>query len=1126
MTAEENTPSPASDIGSSSKSPLFVKDGEDIFIQRSSNDSGSCKQSVGYRTSVYKHFESNMRFVVCRVPSPIYTLNIYVPTAVTDNKGLPHTLEHLIFCGSKRYPVRGYLDVLAAHNYSVGTNAWTDSDHTCYTLDAAAEDAVANVLPAFLDHVLNPLLRDDHFVTEVYHYDETGKEQGVVFSEMVSYENNEEELSSYHLNNLVYNTSATYAGYSGGKTRDIANLTNSEIIDYHRKYYDANNVTIVLTGAFSDDFEDRYLQTIPADIIQSHGHDSREPMDCSPPKNSIVLQETVKFPSLGTDVGSFDFGWCGPPHEDVETIIALDILMEYLAGTSSSPLDLRFVERPSPLASSVSVGVNDNITRMLNMTFSGVPYPHNEPTDRAEGSSDDEENGEAHDCDDEDDDAEDPDIPCLFDDGYLQNLLLEELQRIFDSRFDGDPHALANAAKRLSDGLASKIEKSPGEALQELFAPDIVASHFSQGSRGRFRIGLLANQFDVIAELGKRPIEFWLGLLKKWLIDGTVYSIAMVPDSELGPKLELERKEREQANEAKIVDKEAHSRYIREAVESNKANVPDKMKRGMPTPDPSKTAILPHTQSLVVLEKAIGPVTAVQTINADSGFVEAQIQIPIGDIPEDQRAYLALFQGLLMNTDLVLPAGVVYDDDSSDTPLKTEKRIPYAEFEGKLSDIVTSRYSCVGQMPKLFACYWLDDIFVVDFLAPCKRYARALRWIVQSLLFSDFTADRILACGQNMLTTIAEMKRDVDELVFTVGVHFTNTSPVSGSLTNRRHTSFLAQEGVLKGIIENVKTGKAENVISRLRDIQSTLVQATGGFMALSLPSNEDPKPYVDTFACEWSMSYRKYAERNNLAAVVPTPKTVVNKSPFPIYYQCVFPALTKPLLVHVPVQSLQAAMSRFSFKLDIPFCPTGKRSFDDELADLISLDCFALQMLTSLLGRIDGPLSNAVRGKGYSYGASMFHLQWTKEFVLEVDRASDIVKAVGAIKQLLLDIKDNWGAYVGDTDVSLARSVVKYGITLGQSTPKRMLRSSISNSIHGFSSAKECNTWCSTHIAAVKMSDMRRVFEKYVLPFADDAYPMFRLLVTPLDTEVPAELGPFERMTLENISATYKTDY
>ncbi|KAJ2757669.1 hypothetical protein H4S06_003070, partial [Coemansia sp. BCRC 34490] len=63
-------------------------------------------------------------------------------------------------------------------------------------------------------------------------------------------------------------------------------LTNKEIIDYHHKHYDANNVTVVLAGAFSDDFEEKYLQTIPADIVQSHGSDSHEPMDCSLPDNS------------------------------------------------------------------------------------------------------------------------------------------------------------------------------------------------------------------------------------------------------------------------------------------------------------------------------------------------------------------------------------------------------------------------------------------------------------------------------------------------------------------------------------------------------------------------------------------------------------------------------------------------------------------------------------------------------------------------------------------------------------------------------------------------------------------------------------------------------------------------
>ncbi|KAJ1794848.1 hypothetical protein LPJ59_004451, partial [Coemansia sp. RSA 2399] len=1089
--------------------PLFAKEGDDTFIQKSSSSG-----TDGIRTSVYKHSESNMHVVVCRVPSPIYTLNIYVPTAVTDDKGLPHTLEHLIFCGSKRYPARGYVDLLAAHNFSIGTNAWTTNDHTCYTLDTTSEDAVANVLPVFLDQVLNPLLREDQFVTEVYHYDVAGKEQGVVFSEMVARENTEYGISYYNLGKLMFNPKAAYANYSGGKTRDIANLTNQEIIDYHRKYYDANNITVVLTGAFSDEFEDKYVQTIPADIVQSHGCDSREPMDCSPPEGGVAPYETHRFPSADTDSGSIYFGWRGPQHEDTELNIALEILIEYLSGTPSSPLSLRFVERASPLANSISAHMRDSITRMIQVTFSGVPFTHQKLADHPGNGSDDEAHDEAR-----DEDTEDPDISHLFEERYFEDLLVAEFKRIADTQFDGDSHALENAAKRLIDGLASDIEKSPGKTLHYLLYPDIVASHFSSGSFGKFQVGSRAKQFDMIAELGKKPVEFWLELLKKWFIDRAACHVAMIPDAELGPKLEAERKQIEKANEAKIVDKEAHAKYIKEAIEANKVNVPDEMKHAMPMPDPTKAGILPHTQSLVVLDNDIGPVSAVQTINVDSRFVEAQIQIPIGDISEDMRAYLTLFQDLLFKTDVVLPAGVIIDNDKE--PLKSEKRIPYADFDSRLSDLVTSHFACVGQNSEKFSCKWLDNLFVVEFLTPYSNYPLALRWVVKGLLFADFTTDRILTCSQNLLTSIAELKREVDDVLYTVETHFTDTSPEGKPLSNRRHMSFLEQEGVLKGIIDKTKAGKADEVVAKLREIQNTLLRATGGFMALSLPFSEDPNTYIDTLAREWNMCFERYTQ-----PAIATDAPVVKRHPFPINYGSRFPTLTKPLLVHVPVQSLQASMSLFSIKLDLPDRPTGKRSFDDELKDLISNDFFALIMLVELLGRIDGPLDNAVRGKGYAYGAFIYTSQWSEKLVLGIQRASDIAKAVLAINQVIADIHDNWDSYISDTDVSLALSIVQYENTLVQSTPTTMLDQSISNSINGFKDATEYNTWKSVHLAAVTKNDMRRVFEKYVSRFADKDYPLFRLLVTPSDTEVPAELGPFEMKTLEEISATYKTDY
>ncbi|KAG0304746.1 hypothetical protein BGZ98_005089, partial [Dissophora globulifera] len=67
-------------------------------------------------------------------------------------------------------------------------------DYTGYTIATAGRDGMAEILPVFLDHVLHPTLRDDQYVTEVYHIDGEGKQQGVVFSEMAARENSEADL--------------------------------------------------------------------------------------------------------------------------------------------------------------------------------------------------------------------------------------------------------------------------------------------------------------------------------------------------------------------------------------------------------------------------------------------------------------------------------------------------------------------------------------------------------------------------------------------------------------------------------------------------------------------------------------------------------------------------------------------------------------------------------------------------------------------------------------------------------------------------------------------------------------------------------------------------------------------
>lgn len=54
--------------------------------------------------------------------------------------------------------MQGVLDQLANRCLASGTNAWTDTDHTCYTMTMAGARGFLNLLPVYLDHVLYPLL--------------------------------------------------------------------------------------------------------------------------------------------------------------------------------------------------------------------------------------------------------------------------------------------------------------------------------------------------------------------------------------------------------------------------------------------------------------------------------------------------------------------------------------------------------------------------------------------------------------------------------------------------------------------------------------------------------------------------------------------------------------------------------------------------------------------------------------------------------------------------------------------------------------------------------------------------------------------------------------------------------
>jgi Zn-dependent M16 (insulinase) family peptidase len=76
-------------------------------------------------------------------------------------------LPSLVFMGSEKYPYKGIIDHFANRGFSNGTNAWTDTDHTAYTVSTAGEAGFLQILPIYVDHILYPTITKTGFTTEV-----------------------------------------------------------------------------------------------------------------------------------------------------------------------------------------------------------------------------------------------------------------------------------------------------------------------------------------------------------------------------------------------------------------------------------------------------------------------------------------------------------------------------------------------------------------------------------------------------------------------------------------------------------------------------------------------------------------------------------------------------------------------------------------------------------------------------------------------------------------------------------------------------------------------------------------------------------------------------------------------
>lgn len=297
-------------------------------------------------------------------------------TPMTSN-GVAHILEHLVLCGSEKYPVGDPFFAMSRRSLNTFMNAMTGGDFTCYPCASQDKKDFYNLLDVYLDCVFHPTLDRLSFLQEGHRYEfsEAGKLQynGIVFNEMKG------ALASpgTRLHEAMYQQlfpSTTYGYNSGGDPKDIPALSYDELLAFHREYYHPSRSTFFFYGNMP--LNDHL------DFIVKHalsGVTKVDPLTPLPHQPHFEKPKSLEMNYCGQqdDDTYLSIGWLTEHVENQIDILGLIILEIAIAGTDASPLKRALYD--SKLCTQITAHLEPDMTDVpFVITMKGVKKENRE----------------------------------------------------------------------------------------------------------------------------------------------------------------------------------------------------------------------------------------------------------------------------------------------------------------------------------------------------------------------------------------------------------------------------------------------------------------------------------------------------------------------------------------------------------------------------------------------------------------------------------------------------------------------------------------------------------------------------------------------------------------------------
>lgn len=751
--------------------------------------------------SKYRSPRTGLTVVIASVEGPVVKGYFTVATEAPDDDGLPHTLEHLIFLGSEQYPYKGVLDLLANRCLASGTNAWTDTDHTCYTMMTAGSEGFLTLMPIYVDHILYPLLNDSGFVTEVHHITGKGEDAGVVYCEMQGRENSGESLSYIEMKRAMYPEPCGYRYDEGGKMKNLReSCSNVKVRDYHKKYYRPENLTLIIAGQVKPEDVFTALAPIESKIVSKGERGAFEkPWQSPVPDFPASVDKEVVYSCDEEDNGMVFVGWRGPSAvTDLHGITACCLLLKYLCDTSASPLQQEFVENDDPCASNVSFSLAENKEAMIYMIFSNVP------------------------------------IQKL---NVIKSKLDARLKKFVEGEEHIDMKRMQTVVNRHRQETLSHLETNPHDAVAFMAIADMLYGTSKDDLHERLNI------VEVLDKLVTENETYWINLLDKYLLKNKSATIRGRPSQAERQRLsdDEEKRVEKQRKDLGPEGLKKCEKELEDAIATNELPPPEAMLRCVAIPDPSSINFhpiqrfcsdSPKQHPNLPLDKV--PVFT-QLDHVHTNFIYMYLLMDSASLTPELRPYLPL----LIEAFMELPI----NEDG--------KIISYEDVVAELERDTVSSSSAIGVSGgSRFVCGSYSSTAYLSIQCEPAKFKKGIQWLNKFLYKTVLDADRIKTIATKLVNDVARLKRNGSKIVSALmkGIRFVKES-------NHYAASLLRQQKFLTTLIEKLgNPDDAKVVIADLEKVREIITAPKNLVLHLAanmedLPSHLKPDTPVDVLS-------------------------------------------------------------------------------------------------------------------------------------------------------------------------------------------------------------------------------------------------------------------------------------